>query len=191
MLNRHFEFQQNHREQIFMSPKLQEACKILGLENLPTLGQLRRSYKEMVKQWHPDRHHANPEMEQVAVTKTQQINFAYRLLLKTLEKSPESTTDDKKGNKRHQYSWQTYTDGFPNPRVIEFYLNSSHIISAGYDKVRRILYIKFLGDEIYLYYDVPGFMFEHLLVSSSPGKYAMKFIYDRFRYRKFTPLIRR
>ncbi len=180
-----------------MSKEVQAACEILGLETLSDRASLRTGYKQMVKQWHPDRFHNNEEMEQVAVAKTQRINLAYRLLLETLEKADPAIRNGNGSrkhsseNSRHQYDWQTYSDGFPNQDVSEFFLNSSHIVSAGYDKYKKILYLKFLGDEIYLYYDVPGFIFDHLLKASSAGKYALKFIYNRFRYRKFAPLIRR
>lgn len=179
-----------------MNKDVAQACDVLGLEQLPTLDELKQTYKQMVKQWHPDRYHNDSEMEQIAVARTQRINLAYRLLLEELtgpsgNGNGARTKRRQAKNMRHQYSWQTYSDGFPNPEVTEFFLNSSHIVSAGYDKVKRILYLKFLGDEIYLYYDVPGFIFDHLLIAHSPGKYALKFIYNRFRYRKFTPLIRK
>ena len=74
--------------------------------------------------------------------------------------------------------------------MTEFFLNSSHVVSAGYNMTRKILFLKFLGDEIFLYFEVPEFIFHHLLMAQSPGKYALKFIYNRFRYRKFTPLIK-
>ncbi|MFQ5650857.1 MAG: KTSC domain-containing protein [bacterium] len=198
MLNKRYDKHSQHRTRgLWVSREVKHACAVLGLDELPTLEALKKAYKLMVKQWHPDRFHNNQEMEQLAVEKTQRINVAYRLLLSKLEEGATHVAPNGKSrrpktrNTRHQYAWQTYSDGFPNPRVTEFFLNSSHIVSAGYDKMKKILYLKFLGDEIYLYYDVPCFIFEHLLMAGSPGKYALKFIYDRYRHRKFTPLIRK
>ena len=179
-----------------MREDVQRNCKILGLEALPARADLKRAYKLLIKQWHPNRFHNNPEMEPLAVQKTQQLNLAYKFLLAMLEEGDEEprngngATRRQTENTRHRHLWQTYSDGFPDADVTEFFLNSSHVVSAGYNMTRKILFLKFLGDEIFLYFEVPGFIFHHLLMAQSPGKYALKFIYNRFRYRKFTPLIR-
>lgn len=170
-----------------------ERClKILDLsgQHQPSIDEVKKAYKLLVKQWHPDRFHGRPDMESLAVRKTQAINLAYRYLLQQLEKGacPSDERRQRSDFKRHNYSWQQYSDGFPDPSVTEYFLNSSHIVSAGYSKRRGILYLKFLGDEIYLYFEVPEFIFDHLLRAGSAGKYAMKFIYNRFRHRKFMPI---
>ena len=152
---------------------------------------LTKSYKLLVKQWHPDRFQDKESLQELAVQKTQKINLAYQALLDAIA---DAQYDPKphaqpSSNVRHQYSWQKYSEGFPDEHAVEFFLNSSHIVSAGYNKGRQILYLKFLGDEVYLYFDVPGFIFKHLLLSKSPGKYALRFIYKRYRHRQFQPLI--
>lgn len=175
-----------------ISEEVRKNCKILGLDSLPTLEELKKAYKVMIKQWHPDRFQNKPDIELLAIKKTQHLNKAYRFLLDELDKNEKTQqtngTDEKPSKTRHNYSWQKYSDGFPDPAVVEFFLNSSHIVSAGYNKTKKILFIKFIGDEIFLYFDVPIFVFDHLLKAQSPGKYAMKFIYDRFRHRKFIPI---
>ncbi len=176
-----------------MNETLRAHCKFLGFDQPPELAELKKAYKVLIKQCHPDRFHGQPRMEQLALEKTQRVNLAYQALLGELESAREDTGNSSvppHTNVRHRYSWQAYSDGFPDASVTEFFLNSSHIVSAGYNKVRRLLYLKFLGDEVYLYFDVPVFIFDHLLHARSPGKYAMRFVYKRFRHRKFTPLIR-
>lgn len=173
-----------------ISEEVLKNCKILGLTSLTTQEDLKKAYKVLIKQWHPDRFQNKPDMESLSIKKTQLLNKAYRFLLDELEKTEDkqSANNENQSQTRHNYSWQTYSDGFPDPAAVEFFLNSSHIISTGYNKTKKILFLKFLGDEIFLYFDVPGFVFDHILKAESPGKYAMKFIYDRFRHRKFTPL---
>ena len=179
-----------NKQNNFKSDKVKINCRILGLEELPSLEELKKAYKLMVKQWHPDKFQNKPETEKLALKKTQEINNAYRFLLKEFESPEEKPVRPKTKNTRHNYPWQTYSDGFPDPAAVEFFLNSSHIVSAGYNKVRRILFLKFIGDEIFLYFDVPEFIFDHLLRARSPGKYAMKFVYDRFRHHKFIPIMK-
>ncbi len=185
-------FQTGHQEGPAFEKDLSICLSILGLEALPDPGQLRQAYKALIKQWHPDRFFGREELAELALRKTQRINLAYRYLLELVrpgKTEPEQRTAGQH-SRRHNYCWQTYSDGFPDPSIDEFFLNSSHIVSAGYNSRRKILYLKFLGDEIYLYFDVPEFIFEHLLQAHSPGKYALKFVYDRFRHRKFTPITR-
>ncbi len=179
-----------HQNLVFKED-VDNCLSILGLEILPNKEQLKKAYKTLVKQWHPDRFHGRTDLEKLAVKKTQYLNLSYRYLLETLKNTPTDSASKQKnegGSNRHNYTWQKYSDGFPEATVDEFFLNSSHIVSAGYHAQRKILYLKFLGDEIYLYFDVPEFIFLHLLKASSSGRYALKFIYNRFRYRKFTPI---
>gem|GEM_PF-6961701 len=177
-----------------MDERLREKCELLGFDRLPGELELKRAYKILIKQWHPDRFYGRPELEQLAVKKTQRINLAYKTLLQELTAdSPQRGNESKgeyDGNPRHRYSWQKYSEGFPDSSVAEIFLNSSHVFSAGYNKNRWVLYLKFLGDEIFVYFDVPEFIFQHLLLAHSPGKYAMRFIYGRFRHRKVVPLSR-
>lgn len=61
------------------------------------------------------------------------------------------------------------------------YVESSNIDSIGYDPDQAILHIKFTSGELYEYYDVPSYVFDELLSSSSKGKYAHENIYDVYR----------
>jgi len=194
MLNQKLRENYSKAKNTVTSDEVLKYCKVLGLNSLTGQDDLKKAYKIMIKQWHPDRFQNRPDIELLAIKKTQLLNKAYRFLLDELEKHQKANTS--KGsqqnwkNNRHNYSWQTYTDGFPDPEAVEFFLNSSHIVSTGYNKTKKILFIKFLGDEIFLYFDVPIFIFDHLLKAQSPGKYAMRFIYNRFRHRKFISITR-
>jgi len=180
----------NFSDEINFKNDFNSCVLALGLTGKPSLKEVRDGYKLLIKQWHPDRFHEKPEMEKLAVKKTQQINFAYRYLLNSFINLEEEKSSISGDSHRHKYDWQTYSEGFPDAQVSEYFLNSSHIVSAGYRKSRKILYLKFLGNEIFLYFDVPEFIFGDLLRAQSAGKYAQKFIYERFRHRKFISLIR-
>ena len=177
-----------------MDDRLSKHWEVLGFDRPPPLPALKRAYKTLIKQWHPDRFCGRTDEEEVALKMTQRLNLAYRTLLQELncEASHGGTASkaEHPGNPRHRYSWQEYSEGFPDPSIAEIFLNSSHIFSAGYNRPRWVLYLKFLGDEVFVYFDVPEFIFEHLLIARSPGKYAMRFIYNRFRHRKVVPLTR-
>jgi hypothetical protein len=54
-----------------------EYCKILGIESSATPEQLKRAYRDLVKEWHPDRYLHNPRLRRKAEEKLREINEAY------------------------------------------------------------------------------------------------------------------
>jgi len=64
-----------------MSPEVRAALRVLALDEEPTFEHVRRAYREVVKQYHPDMvAHLGPELRKMAETKTKEINMAYRIL---------------------------------------------------------------------------------------------------------------
>lgn len=61
----------------------QRALDVLGLKNNPTLDEIKSAFREMAKQWHPDRCKL-PE----ATTRYQEVVDAYRLLEKEFATPP-------------------------------------------------------------------------------------------------------
>jgi hypothetical protein len=57
-----------------------EALRTLGLEGGASCRELRRSYVELLKQWHPDLFMQDDALRQEAEERTKQINLAYELL---------------------------------------------------------------------------------------------------------------
>jgi preprotein translocase subunit Sec63 len=63
-----------------MNATLEHAFRVLGVE--PGVGPLaaRRRYRELIKEWHPDRHPAGSAAQAEATRRTQEINVAYRTI---------------------------------------------------------------------------------------------------------------
>jgi preprotein translocase subunit Sec63 len=57
-----------------------QCLKILELENVTSIDELKQAYRKMAKSWHPDRFHGNPREEQLAEVKLKGINRAYNQL---------------------------------------------------------------------------------------------------------------
>jgi hypothetical protein len=57
-----------------------QCLKILELENVASIDELKQAYLKMVKSWHPDRFHGNPRKEQLAEVKLKEIYQAYKHL---------------------------------------------------------------------------------------------------------------
>ena len=68
--------------------------------------------------------------------------------------------------------------------MFEVFVKSSNILSVGYSRETRILYIKFHDGTVYRYFGVQQGTFDELLGASSHGSYAHGNIYNRFRYER-------
>lgn len=63
-----------------MPDDLQECCRILELEAGATWEDAKRSYRELVRVWHPDRFAHDPALERKAQEKLKQLNLAFERL---------------------------------------------------------------------------------------------------------------
>jgi len=55
-----------------------KAKSLLGLRERSSLQEIKKSYKNLMKKWHPDKHHEDP---QKATRMSAQINEAYKTIL--------------------------------------------------------------------------------------------------------------
>ena len=78
---------------------INEYCKILGVDSSVTPEELKKAYRELVKEWHPDRLLHNPSLHKTAQQKLQEINEAYDQLLAHLA-NPEPRPSPPKNEPR-------------------------------------------------------------------------------------------
>jgi hypothetical protein len=67
---------------------LQQCLKILELETAGSLMEAKRTYKDLVRVWHPDRFQNNPRLKQKADQRLREINLAYSYLCRYLSSNP-------------------------------------------------------------------------------------------------------
>ena len=56
---------------------ISEYYKILGVDSSVTAEELKKAYRDLVKEWHPDRLLHNPSLHKTAQQRLQEINEAY------------------------------------------------------------------------------------------------------------------
>lgn len=67
-----------------ISPKLEKAFSLLGLESTADKDAVKKAYKEKLLSYHPDRYAGKDVMEKVANDKTREVVAAYRLIMETI-----------------------------------------------------------------------------------------------------------
>lgn len=63
-------------------------------------------------------------------------------------------------------------------------VNSSNLVSVGYEEDSSTLEVEFKGGAIYRYYNVPSFEHERLMAASSHGIYFNANIKDKYPYER-------
>ncbi|MFM9965976.1 MAG: KTSC domain-containing protein [Planctomycetaceae bacterium] len=167
---------------------------VLGLGSHFSEQELKKAYRDLIKLWHPDKFPGQTRAWDDAQEKMKAINNAAEFLSEVLEsnggsyRAPGETGRANAGETcssadlqpKHTYQGKTYNSGFPDPTVTEIFLRSSHIISTGYSRATRTLYIKVTW-AVYRYLNVPETVFESFLKAPSHGKFRHWEILHRFR----------
>jgi len=185
---------------------LPDALVHLEIEDREVTAPLVKSaYRRLIQKWHPDKHAGTVEIEN-ATRKAQNLNHAYEVLsvyfqahlryVQPVRSTPDKTERTWQPPPRPTKAsspisgrrfWKNLVEhGFPDERVFEVFFFSSHLVSAGYNALERILYQKFHHGSgstvVYRYHDVPQSIWDGLLAAPSHGRFAIRHINHSFRY---------
>ena len=163
--------------------KFLECCKLLKLDEVPNTETLKTGYREQMRIWHPDLHVTNDAKHKYATEKAKEINASYEFLSELLETNSSqlySTRDFEEFSKnydtQHTYKNKIFTPGFPDPEVFEVFLKSEAVISAGFNQLSKILYLKFIQNRVYKYHNFPKKLYNELLQAPSYGRFIIRYI---------------
>ncbi len=164
-----------------------EHLLILGLESFPSSMHLSDAYRRAMKKWHPDRFHNDPVMLPTATEYAKKINAAFLHLSGLLDSGPLPNSTPTSDPERTcsappTYSRQPFASGFRNSDVIEIFVQSSAIISTGYDRPSRTLFVKFRNGRVYAYLHVPESVFSAFLAAKSYGSFLNRHVLWQFAY---------
>jgi curved DNA-binding protein CbpA len=80
---------------------LQDSYRVLELEPGATLEDAKRSYRELVKVWHPDRFANDPRLQKKAQEKLKEINLAYERICNGEKAEPRRRPSSGRASARH------------------------------------------------------------------------------------------
>ncbi|MFY8036961.1 MAG: KTSC domain-containing protein [Cyclobacteriaceae bacterium] len=139
--------------------KIVEARKLLGVDKDIDLKELKSIYRTFMKDWHPDKFHDNPQGKHEAEEKSKTFIEAYHLLVSI---APET----------HALQAEQYTQSITTSRIADFQYKS------------QTLQVNFVDGSCYEYFGLPKNIYQKLVNSDTPDRFARRHIYHSYVYRK-------
>ncbi len=132
--------------------------KILGVHEETELKELKTIYRNLMKDWHPDKFQDNPDQKLEAEEKSKKIIEAYHFLVSVAPETREQTLAE-------------YTETTTYSGIVDFEYKA------------EILNISFSNGTVYEYYGVPKAMYVKLINAETPGRFARRHIFHSYVYR--------
>lgn len=139
--------------------KIAFSRSLLNVNAQASLAELKSVYRNLVKEWHPDRHQPGSPEQEAAEHKSKEIIEAYHFLVSL---APETKTAG-----LEQY--KSTADCFA---ITEITFKE------------KILEITFADGSSYEYYGVPKDLYLKLLYAPAPTRFARRHIVHQFLYRQ-------
>lgn len=140
--------------------KINDYRRLLGVTESTELKELKTIYRNLMKDWHPDKFVDNHDGLLHAEEKSKHIIEAYHFLVSI---APET----------RDANLEAYT------------LTTSSVGIESFDYKSQILQINFLDGSSYEYFGVPKAIYVKFVNAPAPGRFARRHIYNSFVYRSF------
>ncbi len=139
--------------------RINEYRKLFGADAKTDLKQLKNTYRNLVKEWHPDKFQAGDEKAVEAELKSQQIIDGYHFLVSIAPETIEA-----------------------NKEAYEITIEEAGIADLQHKKL--ILEITFTDGSTYEYFGVTPKIFQKMINSDKQKRFAKRNIFDAYLYRK-------
>ncbi|OFY48032.1 MAG: molecular chaperone DnaJ [Bacteroidetes bacterium GWF2_41_31] len=139
--------------------RVNEYKKLFNVDQETDLKQLKTTYRNLVKEWHPDKFQAGDELATEAEVKSRQIIDAYHFLVSI---APETR----------------------NANLEEYNLTTSESGILDYKHRGLLLEVTFLDGTTYEYFGVPKNVFTKFHNSDKQIRFAKRNIFNTYLYRK-------
>ncbi len=138
--------------------------KLLNVTESATLSELKSAYRNLMKDWHPDKFAEDAVLLKEAEEKSKKIITAYHFLVSISAETITKTID-------------AYTDTINNAAIVDFEYKS------------EVLRVVFADDTEYEYYGVPKATYVKLVNAETPQRFARRHIFQSFVYRSTSKLV--
>lgn len=149
-----------HVQQVIMK-KILDYRKLFNATKSTELKELKSTYRNLMKEWHPDKFQGNDEASLNAEEKSKSIIEAYHYLVSIAPETIEAQLPE-------------YTSTTTTSAIVD------------YEYKGQTLKIIFLNGSSYEYFAVPKPIYVKLVNSDTPVRFAKRHIYNSFSYRKLT-----
>lgn len=136
---------------------------ILGVDNKATLSDLKKVYRNIMKEWHPDKFQIEEERK-AAEVKSAKLIESYHFLVSV---NPET----------HEATLTEYTATTTDASINDFEYKS------------EILRVVFSDGNEYEYYGVPKAIYVKLVNADTPDRFARRHIYTNYIYRSLSKIV--
>lgn len=137
---------------------------ILGVDDKATLSDLKKVYRKIMMEWHPDKFQDSEESKKMAEEKSTKLIASYHFLV-----SVHSET--------HAATKAEYIATTTEASIDDFEFKS------------EILRVVFSDGNEYEYYGVPKAIYVKLVNSDTPDRFARRHIYENYLYRSTSKIV--
>ncbi|TYB74302.1 KTSC domain-containing protein [Bizionia myxarmorum] len=139
--------------------RISEYKKLFGVENELELKTLKKSYRDLVKEWHPDKFQNGDALQEEAEIQSRKIIDGYHFLVSIAPETLESNLDN-------------YNETITNSGISDFQHKG------------LLLEITFLDGSTYEYFGVTKPVYIKMINSDKLNRFAKRSIYPNYLYRK-------
>jgi curved DNA-binding protein CbpA len=139
--------------------RINEYKKLFSIEDAIDLKTLKKSYRDLVKEWHPDKFQAGDAGQEEAELKSRQIIDGYHFLVSIAPETKAANQED-------------YTATITNSGILDMHHKG------------QLLEITFLDGTTYEYFGVPKNVFIKFINSDKQMRFARRSIFNSYLYRK-------
>lgn len=139
--------------------RINEYKKLFGVENEVELKTLKKSYRDLVKDWHPDKFQNGDALQEEAEIQSRRIIDGYHFLVSI---APETIASN----------LAEYTETITNSGI------------ADYQHKGLLMEITFMDGSTYEYFGVTKQIYIKMINSDKVNRFAKRNIYPNYTYRK-------
>ena len=139
--------------------RINEYKKLFGVENEIELKTLKKSYRNLVKEWHPDKFQNGDALQEEAELNSRKIIDGYHFLVSMAPETKEKNLPE-------------YTETITNSAI------------ADYQHKGLLLELTFTDGSTYEYFGITKKIFQKMMSAGNLNRFAKRMIYPKYTYRR-------